>query len=81
MQANRYGVNSLSFGGSLLWNTLKGELERTGTLAKLKKLTTKLDSKACNCLHKTSRPSHLWSLDILLSRENCGAMGYTIFYQ
>ena len=31
-QTNRYGLDSLSLRGSLLWNTLKDEVKRAGTL-------------------------------------------------
>ena len=31
-QTNRYELDSLSFRGSLLWNTLKDEIQRAGTL-------------------------------------------------
>ena len=34
-----YGLNSLSFRGSLLWNTLNNDLKLTSSLAKLKKNT------------------------------------------
>ena len=34
-----YGLNSLSFRGSLLWNTLNDDLKFTSSLAKLKKNT------------------------------------------
>ena len=36
-QIDRYGLDSLSFRGSLLWNTLKDEVKRAGTLTKFKK--------------------------------------------
>ena len=36
-QTNRYGLDSLSFRGSLLWNALKGEVKKAGTLIKFKK--------------------------------------------
>ena len=47
-QKNRYGLDSLSFRGSLLWNTLGDEIKRAGTLRKFKKSIVKF--KSCNCL-------------------------------
>ena len=49
-QTNRYGLDSLSFRGSLLWNTLKDKVKRAGTLTKLKKSIVKWDGKSCSCL-------------------------------
>ena len=49
-QTNRYGLDSLSFRGSLLWNTLKDEVKRAGTLTKFKKSIMKWDGKSCNYL-------------------------------
>ena len=49
-QTNRYGLDSLSFRGSLLWNTLKDEVKRAGTLTEFKKSIVKWDGKSCNCL-------------------------------
>ena len=49
-QTNRYGLDSLSFRGSLLWNTLMDEVKRPGTLTKFKNSIVKWDGKACNCL-------------------------------
>ena len=49
-QTNRYGLDSLSFRGSLLRNTLKDEVKRAGTSATFKNLMMKWDSKSCNCL-------------------------------
>ena len=49
-QTNRYGLDSLSFRGSLLRNTLKDEVKRAGTLTKVKKLIMKWDGKSCNFL-------------------------------
>ena len=49
-QENRNGLDSLSFRGSLLWNTLKDEVKRAGTLTKLEKSIVKWDGKSCNCL-------------------------------
>ena len=49
-QTNRYGLDFLSFRGSLLWNTLKDEVKRAGTLTKFKKSIVKWDGKSCNCL-------------------------------
>ena len=49
-QRNRYGLDSLSFRGSLLLNTLKDEITRAGTLTKFKKSIVKGDGKSCNSL-------------------------------
>ena len=52
-QTSRYGLNSLSFRGSLLCNTLDDEIkrsERSGTLTKFKKGIAKWDGKSSNCL-------------------------------
>ena len=49
-QEIRNGLDSLSFRGSLLWNTLKDEVKRAGTLTKLEKSIVKWDGKSCNCL-------------------------------
>ena len=49
-QTNRYGLDSVSFRGSLLWNMLKDELIRAGTLTKFKNSIMKWDDKSCNCL-------------------------------
>ena len=50
-QANRYGLNSLSFRGHLLGNTLKDEIKRAGILTKfLKKLIAKGNGEPCRCL-------------------------------
>ena len=35
-QSHQYGLNSLSFRGSLLWNSLDGELKRAETLTSFK---------------------------------------------
>ena len=37
-QTNRYGLDSLSFRGSLLWNMLNDEVKRAGTLTKIQKI-------------------------------------------
>ena len=50
VHTNRYGLNSLSFRGSILWNNLKDEIKRASTLTNFKKLITKWDGKVCNCL-------------------------------
>ena len=50
VQTNRYGLDSFSFRGSLLWNTLTDEVKRAGTLTKFKKSTVKWDGKSCSCL-------------------------------
>ena len=42
-QTNRYGLDSLSFRGSLLLNTLKDEVNRAGNLTKFKKSIVKWD--------------------------------------
>ena len=49
-QTNRYELDSLPFRGSLLWNKLKDEVKRAGTLTTFKKLIMKWDGKSCNCL-------------------------------
>ena len=49
-QTSRYGRDSLSFGGSLLWNTIKDDTKGVSILTKFKKLITKWDGKACHCL-------------------------------
>ena len=36
-QSHRYGLNSLSFRGSLLWNALEDELKRAETLRSFKR--------------------------------------------
>ena len=46
-QTNRYGLDSLSFRGSLLW---KDEVKRAGTSTKFKKSIVKWDGKSCNCI-------------------------------
>ena len=51
VHTNRYGLNSLSFRGSILWNNLKDEIKRASTLTNFKKLITKWDGKVCNCLN------------------------------
>ena len=50
VHTNRYGLNSLSFRGSILWNNLKDEIKRASTLTNFKMLITKWDGKVCNCL-------------------------------
>ena len=42
-QTNTYGLCSLSFRGSLLWNPLEDEIKRAGTLTKFKTLISKWD--------------------------------------
>ena len=37
MSSQRYGINSLSFKGSLLWNALSDDLKLTTSLVKFKK--------------------------------------------
>ena len=49
-QTNRYGLDSLSFRGSLLWNTLKDEVKRAGTLKKFKRSILKWECKSMNFL-------------------------------
>ena len=47
----RYGLNSLSFRGSLLWNTLKDEIKRAGTLTNFKKTDQKVGWKSMSLLN------------------------------
>ena len=42
-------LDSLSFRGILVWDTLQCEIKTVGTLAKFKKLMAKWDGKACHC--------------------------------
>ena len=49
-QSYRYGLNSLSFRGSLLWNTLDDELKRADTLGSFKRGIKEWDGKGCRCL-------------------------------
>ena len=49
-QSHRYGLNSLSFRGSLLWNALDDELKRAETLRSFKRGIKEWDGKACKCL-------------------------------
>ena len=49
-QTNRYGLDSLSFRGSLPWNTLKDEVKRASTLTTFKKSIVKWNGKSCNSL-------------------------------
>ena len=48
--SHRYGLNSLSFRGSLLWNTLDDELKRADTLGSFKTGIKEWDGKGCSCL-------------------------------
>ena len=45
---NRYGLNSLSFRGNFLWNTIKDEIKSAGTSKNVEKLIKKWDSNACH---------------------------------
>ena len=49
-QSHRYGLNSLSFRGSLLWNALDDELKRAETLKSFKRGIKDWDGNACKCL-------------------------------
>ena len=49
-QSHRYGLNSLSFRGSLLWNALDDELKRAETLRSFKRGIKEWDGNACKCL-------------------------------
>ena len=49
VSSQRYGVNSLSFRGSLLWNALSGDLKLTTSLVKLKKELHCWDGNNCTC--------------------------------
>ena len=47
--SKRYGLNSLSFRGSLLWNTLKDELKLASSLEKFEKDIGSWDGRSCTC--------------------------------
>ena len=47
--SQRYGINSLSFRGSLLWNTLSDDLKLTTSLVKFKKEIRCWDGNNCTC--------------------------------
>ena len=49
-KSHRYGLNSLSFRGSLLWNTLDDELKRADSLGSFKTGIKEWDGKGCRCL-------------------------------
>ena len=49
VSSQRYGVNSLSFRGSLLWNTLNDELKLTSSLIKFKKGISSWNGRSCTC--------------------------------
>ena len=49
-QSYRYGLNSLSFRSSLLWNTLDDELKTADTLTSFKRGIKEWDGKGCRCL-------------------------------
>ena len=51
LQCKRIAIRVESaFRGSLLWNTLKDEVKRAGTLTKFKKSIVKWDGKSCSGL-------------------------------
>ena len=45
----RYGLNSLSFRGTLLWNALDDELKRAETLRSFKRGIKEWDGNTCKC--------------------------------
>ena len=47
--SKRYGLNSLSFRGSLLWNTLNDKLKLASSLEKFKKDLSSWDGRSCTC--------------------------------
>ena len=47
--SKRYGLNSLSFRGSLLWNTLNDKLKLASSLEKFKKDINGWDGRSCTC--------------------------------
>ena len=49
-QSQRYGLNSISFRGSLLWNALHDELKTADTLRSFKTGIKEWDGKGCRCL-------------------------------
>ena len=49
-QSHRYGLNSPSFRGSLLWNALDDELKRAEILRSFKRGIKEWDGNACKCL-------------------------------
>ena len=49
-KSDRYGLNSLSFRGSLLWNTPDDKLKRADTLGSFKTRIKEWDGKGCSCL-------------------------------
>ena len=49
-QTNRCRLDSHSLRGSLLWNTLKDEVKRAGTLTKFEISIVKWDGTSCTCL-------------------------------
>ena len=49
VSSQRYGFNSLSFRGSLLWNTLNDELKLTSSLKKFKKGISNWNGRSCTC--------------------------------
>ena len=49
-KSHRYGLNSFSFRGSFLWNTLDDELKRADTLGSFKTGIKEWDGKGCSCL-------------------------------
>ena len=49
VSSQRYGFNSLSFRGSLLWNTLNDELKLTSSIIKFKKGISSWNGRSCTC--------------------------------
>ena len=49
VSSQRYGINSLSFRGSLLWNAFSGDLKLTTSLVKFKKEIRYWDGNNCKC--------------------------------
>ena len=49
VNSQRYGINSLSFRGSLLWNALSDEVKLTTSAKNFKKEILHWDGKNCTC--------------------------------
>ena len=49
VSSKRYGLNSLSFRGSLLWNTIDDEIKLSPSLEKFKKEIHSSDGITCTC--------------------------------
>ena len=49
VSSQRYGINSLSFRGSLLWNALSDDLKLTTSLVKFKQEIRCWDGNICTC--------------------------------